>query len=74
MVRVRFVGYVVHAEGEFYRGEGRRGRYYGAIELMESGKEAGSLVALSVEICVDDVELETIVLAFYTLLANSEKE
>jgi hypothetical protein len=74
MVRVRFVGYVVHAQGEFYRGKGGRRRYYSAVELVESSKKAGSLVALSVEICVDDVELKTTMLASYVLLANQEKE
>jgi hypothetical protein len=62
-MRVRFVGYVVYVEGEFYRGEGGGGGCYGAVELLESSKEAGSLVALSVEFCLDDVELKTIVLA-----------
>jgi hypothetical protein len=63
MVRMRFVGYVVYVEGEFYRGEGGGRGCYGAVELLESSKEAGSLVAFSVEFCLDDVELKAIVLA-----------
>jgi hypothetical protein len=62
MVRVRFVGYVVYVEGKFYRGDGGGGGCYGAVELLEGSKEAGSLVAFSVEFCLDDVELKTIVL------------
>ena len=58
MVRVRFVCDVVYAKGEFYRGERvGRGRD-AAVELMESSKKAGSLVAFSVDFCVDDVELK----------------
>jgi hypothetical protein len=63
MMRVRFIGYVVYVEGEFYRGEGIGGGCYGAVELVQSSKEAGSLVAISVEFCLDDVELKTIMLA-----------
>jgi hypothetical protein len=62
-MRVRFIRYVVYVEGEFYRGEGVGGGCYGAVELVQSSKEAGSLVAFPVEFCLDDVELETIVLA-----------
>jgi hypothetical protein len=57
MVRVRFIRYVVYVEGEFYRGEGGGGGCYCAVELVQSSKEAGSLVAFSVEFCLDDVEL-----------------
>lgn len=63
MMRVRFIGYVVYIEREFYRWEGGGRGYYGAVELVESGKKAGSLVAFSVEFRVDNVELKKIVLA-----------
>jgi hypothetical protein len=72
MMRVRFVGYVVYVEGEFYRGEGGGGGCYGAVELLESSKEAGSLVAFSVEFCLDDVELKTIVLAAVSRSQNKK--